>query len=102
MNRNRIRLHLVVDNTEAHAVRARNRQLAKDLDKISDIALDGHISTLVWVIVKPDGNFEHGILGEQGADLPTAIQGAESIRKALEKRQRGVAESPRAAMVDES
>jgi hypothetical protein len=48
-------LRLVVDNTAAAAVRERNLQLADDLETISNLARTGHIGTLAWIIVRPNG-----------------------------------------------
>lgn len=79
-------LRLVVDNTAAAAVRARNVQLADDIETISDIARNGHIDTFAWVIVRPNGKVEIGILGKQGPDTPCLIEGAVRLQEVLAER----------------
>ena len=76
-------LRLVVDNTAAAAVRERNLQLADDLETISNLARTGHIGTLAWIIVRPNGKIEKGILGKQGPDLPSVIEGAANLQELL-------------------
>jgi len=76
-------LRLVVDNTAAAAVRARNLQLAEDIETISDIARGGQIDTFAWIIVRPSGKIEKGILGKKGPNLPSVIEGAARIQEVL-------------------
>ena len=76
-------LRLVVDNTAAAAVRERDLQLADDLETISNLARTGHIGTLAWIIVRPNGEVKEGILGKKGPALPRVIEGAASLQKAL-------------------
>ncbi|TXH46911.1 hypothetical protein [uncultured Zoogloea sp.] len=79
-------LQLVVDNTEAAALRARNLQLADDIETISDIARGGRIGTFAWIIVRPNGETEQGILGKQGTDLTGVLRGARNLQKIVQKR----------------
>ena len=79
-------LQLVVDNTEAAALRARNLQLADDIETISDIARSGRIGTFAWIIVRPNGETEQGILGKQGTDLTGVLRGARNLQKIFQKR----------------
>lgn len=76
-------LRLVVDNTAAAAVRERNLQLADDLETISNLARTGHIDTLAWIIVRPNGELKEGILGKKGPDLPRVIEGAANLQELL-------------------
>ena len=76
-------LRLVVDNTEAAAVRALNLQLADDIETISDIARGGSIDTFAWIIVRPSGKIEKGILGKKGPNLPSVIEGAARLQEVL-------------------
>ena len=76
-------LRLVVDNTAAAAVRERNLQLADDLETISNLARTGHIGTLAWIIVRPNGEVKEGILGKKGPDLPRVIEGAANLQELL-------------------
>jgi hypothetical protein len=76
-------LRLIVDNTDAMAKQAAHDKLAADLIQIAAHARRGFVSTLAWVIVSPDSEVQHGILGNTGQDIAEAIYGARRLANIL-------------------
>ena len=53
------------------------------IETISNIARGGSVDTFAWIIVRPSGKIEQGILGKKGPNLPSVIEGAARIQEVL-------------------
>lgn len=79
-------LRLVVDNTETHAQQAARNELAANIMAFATAARDGHINTLAWVAIGPQGDIRTGIVGGLDQYAGEAVFGARQLTSHLMDR----------------